>query len=265
MLLASLCDDFLAEVEDLHGVVGRLETAAADSRTAFFNWSIRDQIMHLHQVDGFGLSSLAGDDVFARVLEQVRADQANGIELSQQAREEFRHLNWTDLVAVWREDAIRLAGKLRGSAEKRRMAWFGPSMSVVSFATSRQMETWAHAQDICDLLGIVRNVRPSIRNICDIGVRTFGWSFSNRGLVPPARPAVELQGPGGERWVWPGEGGGEIKGSALHFALVVTQRRAPQDVDLEVFGEQARTWLPIAQCFAGAPQQPAAPGSRPRI
>jgi len=38
------------------------------------------------------------------------------------------------------------------------------------------MVIWAHVQDIRDLLGLTRPTQPRIRNICELGVWTFGWS-----------------------------------------------------------------------------------------
>ena len=58
------------------------------------------------------------------------------------------------------------------------------------------METWAHGQEIYDLLGIVRLNADRIRNIVILGVNTYGWTFVNRGLEPPAPvPYVKLDAP----------------------------------------------------------------------
>ncbi len=180
-----------------------------------------------------------------------------------QVRREFAGVSDAEVLATWRATYEAMVGRFRSSDPKTRMTWFGPPMSLVSFATARQMEVWAHGQDIHDMLGLVRPTPPRIRNVCDLGVRTFAWSFRNRGLDVPRAPRVRLGGPGGEVWEWIGEDAGLVEGPALDFALVVTQRRAPEDTALVATGDGAEAWLPIAQCFAGAPQEPAAPGSRP--
>jgi hypothetical protein len=43
---------------------------------------------------------------------------------------------------------------------------------------------------------------------------------------------------------------------------VVTQTRNLADTDLAVTGGIALQWLERAQCFAGPPEQPPAPGTR---
>jgi uncharacterized protein (TIGR03084 family) len=125
------------------------------------------------------------------------------------------------------------------------------------------MEVWAHGQDIFDLFTLRRVNSDSLRNICELGVRTFAWSFDNRREpVPPCEPGVSLRGPSGAKWNW-NEGAEEsIEGDAEDFALVVTQRRNVHDTSLRVEGASARRWMEIAQCFAGPPEAGPAPGAR---
>lgn len=262
-MLDQAASDVEAECRELDIYISGLDDAAWNSRTAFFDWTVRDQILHLHQVDRFALASLRSADAFARAKRAVREHQAEGIELSAHVRQEFAEVDRATILATWRETYLALVDALRRSEPKARITWFGPDMSVVSMASARQMEVWAHGQDIYDLFVQSRPVHPRLRNICEIGARTFGWSFVNRGLEVPDMPAVTLAGADGEPWHWPGAGNGAVTGPALHFALVVTQRRAVEDTRLIRDGEAATHWMEIAQCFAGAPQQRAEPGSRP--
>ncbi|MEX0768423.1 MAG: hypothetical protein WD029_08130, partial [Microthrixaceae bacterium] len=57
---------------------------------------------------------------------------------------------------------------------------------------------------------------------------------------------------GNTEWVWGPEGASQvISGPALDFCLLVTQRRHYKDLDVVADGDQASTWLRIAQTFAG--------------
>lgn len=262
-MLVGLCDDLLAECRELDSLVSTLNAAEWDRVTPFFGWTIRDQIMHLHQVDSFGMMSIEDGDRFKAHVATIRALQAEDVPLSEQARRAWGHLDAEALLTLWRTTYETLVQRFLAADAKTRIAWFGPDMSLASFASARQMEVWAHGQDIFDLLERDRAPMDRIRNICDLGVRTFGWSFRNRGLDVPLRPAVTLTGPSGAIWTWDGEAdGGAVRGSALDFALIVTQRRAPEDTGIVAEGDSASRWLPIAQCFAGAPQTPAEAGSR---
>jgi uncharacterized protein (TIGR03084 family) len=138
-------------------------------------------------------------------------------------------------------------------------------MGLRMFATARQMETWSHGQAIYDLLGLERpDAAPRLRNIAEIGVRTYAWTFRNRNQEPPGpQPEVRLHTPLGESWVWAGEGG-LVTGSVLQFCQVVAQTRNVADTGLQVEGEAAREWMALAQCFAGPPETPPNPGTRVR-
>jgi uncharacterized protein (TIGR03084 family) len=71
---------------------------------------------------------------------------------------------------------------------------------------------------------------------------------------------VELTAPGGELWSWgPDDAVDLVRGPALDFCLLVTQRRHRADLALEVTGPVAQEWLSIAQAFAGKPGTGRAP------
>ena len=154
---------------------------------------------------------------------------------------------------------------LLGAADpEARLKWFGPDMGVRMFTTARQMETWAHGQDVYDLLRVPRRNTDRLKNIAVIGVRTFGWTFVNRKLaVPGDAPYVQLTAPSGAIWEWgTPDDGNCVTGSAVEFCHVVTQGRNIADTRLHVAGATATQWMAIAQCFAGPPENPPAPGTR---
>jgi len=145
-----------------------------------------------------------------------------------------------------------------------RIGWVGPLMGARTFASARLMEVWAHGQDIYDLLRRQRVHHDRIRAIAELGVRTFSFTFTNRGLKPPgSKPHVRLVAPSGSTWEWnPPDDANHIAGSAIEFCHVVTQGRNILDTRLDVVGEAASQWMSIAQCFAGRPSDPPAPGER---
>ncbi len=137
-------------------------------------------------------------------------------------------------------------------------------MGVKMFGTARQMETWAHGQAVFDALGQTRVDSDRIQNIVVIGVKTYGWTFVNRKQTPPGpAPYVELTAPSGAVWSFNEFSEDNfVEGSAVDFCHVVTQVRNVADVDLTLYGDAAHEWMSIAQCFAGPPEAPPAPGSR---
>lgn len=259
--------DFRDEVAELHPLLAKLTDADWQRPTLFKQWTINDVIQHLHDGDLLGLASATDEGAFTARVADRQGYRDKGMSRLEETRRRFATLTGARLLDQWRKDAARLADALAAKEPADRLIWFGPSMGVRMFATARQMETWAHSQAIYDLLGIERPAAsPRLRNIAEIGVRTFAWAYRNRGLdVPAAVPFIRLATPFGETWEWnePSDVNA-VTGNALDFCQVVTQTRNAADTDLSVAGETARHWMTIVQCFAGPPETPPAPGSRRR-
>jgi uncharacterized protein (TIGR03084 family) len=155
----------------------------------------------------------------------------------------------------WHEASAALAAAASRLGGKERLPWYGPDMGAMSFVTARLMETWAHGQDIRDALGAPAEVSDRLRHVADIGVRARPFSYAIRSLDLPDVPVlVDLVAPDGGRWTWgDGSAADVVRGPALDFCLLVTQRRHRDDLDLDVTGAAAEQWVGIAQAFAGAP------------
>jgi len=255
--------DFLDQSEDLCDLLNTLNDQDFRRQTQFKNWTINDVIGHLHVWNQAADLALTNPDVFQQFLTEAMACVQKG-QLRKFERERLSGLEGCLLRDCWR-DFYRDMGLHFGSADpKERMKWAGPDMSVRSGITARLMETWAHGQEIYDLLGVQRVDTDRIKNVVVLGIHTFGWTFKNRGLpVPEIPPLLKLTAPSGDLWVFnePNETDC-IAGDATEFCQVVTQVRNIGDTDLRVTGEIAAQWMAIAQCFAGPPEDPPAPGSR---
>ena len=249
------------ECEELEALLKGLSDSDWNLVTDYKDWTIADQVMHLHQVDMWGIRAVTDPDNWPDYVKSVRAYQAEGKTHYDVARELFGDLPRGDLLALWSDGWRELIGKLEAVVGDDKLPWFGPPMRPDSFAGARQMETWAHGQRIWDILGKTREPTERIRGICELGVRTQGWTFANRKIERPPVARVELTSPSGEQWVWNPDAEGLVKGSALDFALVVVQSRNVADVGLICEGDNAKAWMAIAQAYAGVPADPPKPGT----
>jgi uncharacterized protein (TIGR03084 family) len=207
------------------------------------------------------MTSLRGADAFEALMRDMAQ---SGLRMTGYARRWLGEMAGDDLARRWRTLFLALCDGLAAADPEARLAWAGPGMKPRMFATARQMETWAHASEIYDLVGVERRETDRLRNIATIGVRTYGWTFANRRLEPPGpAPYVRLVAPSGAVWEWnEPSNDNAIEGSALEFCQVVTQTRNVADTRLVVVGDPARRWMAVAQCFAGPPEDPPAPGVR---
>ena len=258
-------DDLRAEAAELHRLLAGLSDSDWPRATQFKAWTIDDIVRHLHMGDTMALASASDPADFARLMADIQERRKEASSRIEETRQRLGGLGGKALLERWRTTLERLCGVLADKPVDARLKWSGPDMGVRMFTTARQMEIWSHAQAIYDLLGIERPpAAPRLRNIAEIGVRTFGWAYRNRGLaVPQVVPSVRLATPFGETWEWnqpfPGE---SVHGDAIAFCQVVTQTRNVADTSLSVEGVQARHWMSIVQCFAGPPETPPAPGTR---
>ncbi|MDA4848096.1 TIGR03084 family metal-binding protein [Hoeflea poritis] len=254
--------DFLEECEALAAVLTGLADSDFERATQFKGWTINDVLAHLHYWNRAADLSVTDPDVFSAELgELMKAFGGGGLRDYENAKITARG---QELLSAWQVLFRDMAARWSKLDPKLRVKWAGPEMSVRSSMTARQMETWAHGQEVFDVLGAQRKEADRIRNIVVLGVNTFGWTFKVRGWdIPEQMPHLSLTLPSGATCEYgePGDAG-SITGSAVEFAQVVTQTRNIADTGLAVTGPVATRWMENAQCFAGPPEPPPAPGSR---
>jgi uncharacterized protein (TIGR03084 family) len=273
--LADLQADLAAEQADLVRIVTSLGPDEWARDTPAEGWTVRDEIAHLAYYDH--AAALAMSDPAAFEAERDRAFGGGdfGAFADYEAMTLRRDLDGPATLAHWKEQSAFLHEAVQAMDPATRVPWYGPPMAGASLVTARVMETWAHGQDVIDALGVQREPTERLRHIAHLGVRTRGFSFTVRGLDPPAGEVlVQLTGPAGDVWTWGPDGTtattsvdavealdavDAVIGSALDFCLVVTQRRNLADTSLAIQGPIAEAWMGQAQAFAGPPGTGRAP------
>lgn len=245
--MKQICDDLRAEHADLDRIVADLSEREWSLDTPAPTWMVRDQVSHLWFFDQRALMALTDPDEFAADMQRLLA--AGGTEASVAPG---RSMSGADLLAAWRIDRERLLAAAAEVDPSSRVPWYGPAMAARSFITARLMETWAHGQDVVDALGATRVPTARLRHVAHIGVRARPFSYVVNGRQMPDAPVhVVLDAPDGSQWEWGEPAPDSVRGPALDFCLVVTQRRHVADTALVVEGDAAREWISIAQAFAG--------------
>lgn len=256
-----VADDFRIECRSIHALLAPLPEAAYAEPTQFKSWTANSILQHLTFWNGMACRQLTDEAGLLEVLSRLKGYPGG---MRAYENDHFKGLAGPALLEAWRAGAEETADRFLTADPRQRLKWSGPDMSARSSITARLMETWAHAQALYDHLGTVRPSRDGLRHIVVLGANTYGWTFRNRGLpVPEPMPALRLTLPSGDTMVIGEDSHGEcISGPAEAFCQVVTQTRNIADVNLQLDGDNARAWMSMAQCFAGAPQDPPAPRSR---
>ncbi|WP_347957439.1 TIGR03084 family metal-binding protein [Gordonia aichiensis] len=241
-----------AESESLDDLVADLPDEAWATPTPAKGWTVAHQIGHLLWTDRVSLLSITDPDGFAAVVGEAMGDPLGFVDAAAEA-EAVRAP--ADLLADWRKTRARLGGALVAVPDGTKLTWFGPPMSAASMATARLMETWAHGLDVADALGAARVADDRIKNIVHLGVRTRNFAYLVNGLEAPTEEfRYEITAPSGEVWTWgPADASNVVRGPAVDFCELITQRRHLSDLALEIVGDDAATWASIAQAFAGPP------------
>ncbi len=272
--LSELLVDLDDEYAETRGLVAELapDDPRWDRPTPAAGWAVRDQISHLAFFDGAGRRAVEEPEDFAREAELAMAQPGDPMEAH---LTRGRSMTGDQLLAWWGEAHAGLIRALSWAEPGLRLPWYGPPMGALSFVSARLMETWAHGQDVADALDVEHPANDRLRHVAHLGVRARPFSYAVRGReVPPGRIDVRLVGPSGVSWDWRvGEpvaqeriedgvvegkpkgtrSASSVRGAALDFCLVVTQRRNVADTALVIEGEEAADWMSLAQAFAGPP------------
>ena len=256
-VVAGLVTDLGDEAETLAQILDSAPDDVWSLPTPADRWTVRDQVAHLGHFDGVARRAIASPDRFVQFRDDLADLQTyvDAVGSWHADRSGEAMLRW------WREENRALCSAASSADPTVRVPWFGPSMSLASKLTARIMETWAHGQDVVDALGVDRTPTDRLKHVARIGVLAYPNSFRVRDRPTPTdRMRVELLGPGGDPWTWGDEDSPDVvRGTALDFCLVVTQRRHVDDTSIETVGDAAREWMLVAQAFAGDP----GPGRRP--
>lgn len=258
--LENVLADLIDEGDDLDALVAGLTDAEWGRPTPAEGWTIAHQIAHLAWTDDASVLAATDADGFNAELEKALVNIDSYVDDGAAQRAKTPP---AELLATWRVGRAALGAALRSVPEGAKVPWFGPPMSPTSMATARLMETWAHAQDVADTLGVQRLATSRIKHVAHIGARTRDYAYLVNNRQAPAEPfRVELVAPDGDLWTWgPEDAPQRVSGPALDFCLLVTQRRHRDDLALVAVGPDANEWLDIAQAFAGPPGTGREPGA----
>ncbi|MCX6400028.1 MAG: maleylpyruvate isomerase family mycothiol-dependent enzyme, partial [Propionibacteriales bacterium] len=170
-----IVEDLALETADLAAVLGARAEAEWKRPTPAEGWTIGDQITHLAYFDDTARLAVTDTDAFAARRDELLA---HGPAFPDVVAEQHRGLDARDALAWFEQARAEVIRAFLEADPAARLPWFGPEMSVVSSATARLMETWAHGLDVADALGVQVPPSPRLKSIAHLGVRTRDFAFT---------------------------------------------------------------------------------------
>ncbi len=183
--MSAIIDALREEGDALHAFLEDKSPAFFRRPSAFKAWTADDVLAHLHFSDRLGVLTMRDPEAFQARMDAIMNVLMEGRSLMDETWRALGDLRGAALLSAWRETFQDMCDRLDALPDGARLKWFGPDMGVKMFASARQMETWAHGQALYDLAGVTRDESDRVRNVVVVGVKTYGWTFANRGLEPP--------------------------------------------------------------------------------
>jgi uncharacterized protein (TIGR03084 family) len=225
----------------------------AESATRCTGWSVTDVLLHLSQSDELAIASVMG------ALGDIAIDGSNGWDQGQSVDESVaamvtrdRGAPFAEVLDRWTLNATGLREALAAMDLSVRVQWVAGELSARTLATTRLAETWIHAGDIADALGVELVPTDRLKLIARLAWRTLPYAFSVTGQTLTGPVELRLTGPSGELWEFTPDDPAAtvISGSAFALCEVAARRLDPADTDLVCEGPDGDNVLSLIRTYA---------------
>jgi uncharacterized protein (TIGR03084 family) len=245
--------DLAAQQAELSAVLGALDEGGWRAPTRCEGWDVADVVLHLAQTDELGIGSITGR--FTEVALTLAGGSGPGRSIDEGAdtlvvRQRGRPR--AEVVARWSQAASQLVGLLDAMDLSSRVQWVTGEISARTMATTRLAETWIHAGDVADAVGISLPPTDRLRQIARLAWRTLPYAFSSAGLSMSGPVAFRLTSPSGEPWEFVSEEPAltTVIGPAEELCAVAARRLPASATTLRGEGPDASSVLELVRTYA---------------
>jgi uncharacterized protein (TIGR03084 family) len=244
----------LAEQQaELAGILTGLDAAQWSHPTRCVGWDVADVVLHLAQSDEMAIESATGRLGDASASGPGRAGRAGTVdEMVAAMVERERGPSHQELLTRWSSATDQLVAVLSGLDPSTRVAWVAGELSARTLGTTRLAETWIHANDVADAVGITLVPSERLYLIARLAWRTLPYAFALAGSELQGPVAFHLLSPGGSRWdLVPEENPvTEVSGSAVELCNVAARRLDPSESSLVTAGPDGEQVLALIRTYA---------------
>jgi len=238
---------------ELATIMDRMTEIEWRAPTRCEGWTTSDVVLHLAQSDEMAVASASGR--FPRSGGDGTTDW-NGTQSVDEgvARmvERERGIGIVDLRERWTSTARELVRVLDHMDLSTRVPWVAGDLSARTLATTRMAETWIHAGDVGDAIGVALEQTGRLRLVARLAWRTLPYAFASAGRTMAGPIAFRLTSPGGEPWDFLPEEPATttITGPAADLCAVAARRADPSATSLHGEGPDAANVLALVRTYA---------------
>jgi uncharacterized protein (TIGR03084 family) len=243
----------VAQQTELAEILSVLGEAEWHNPTRCEGWDVADVVLHLAQTDEMAISSATGQ--FPDVAETLAGELGSASSVDEKAAlmvERERGRPTSDLLGRWASGAARLVGVLDGMDLSTRVSWVAGELSARTLATTRIAETWIHAGDVADAVGVKLLPTDRLRLIARLAWRTLPYAFASAGLTMHGPAAFRLTSPQGEPWDYLPDSprSTTISGPPTELCAVAARRVDPSSTSLTGEGPDVDQILALVRTYA---------------
>nr|WSW64820.1 TIGR03084 family metal-binding protein [Streptomyces sp. NBC_00995] len=251
--------DLIAEGQEIDALLEGLTEKQWQTPPPSPGWTIAHQVAHLAFVCHLAATAAHDPQRFAHYATQAKNgfQQAVDTALTHYLKDGPETARTT-----WREELTSAAHGLATTNQNDTVPWLVNPLPPTVLAAAGLMEIFAHGQDIADALNIQRQYTNRVGHLAWFGVHTRDFGYHAHQLTPPTEQfRYELTAPtNNTTWTFgPPNATNRITGPATDFALLVSRRRHPNNLNLHTQGPHTQKYLHIAQAYRG----PAGTGPQP--
>jgi len=245
--------DLVDQQDELGNILQTLDVAQWSTQTRCVGWTVSDVVLHLAQSDQMAIDSLnghLGHGTAERAAGSPRPTNVDELVASMVERE--RGLSPKRLLMRWTQTADNLIGTLNRMDLSRRVQWVAGDLSARTLASTRLAETWIHASDVANAVGIELAPSDRLKHIARLAWRTLPYAFASAGLEMTGPVAFHLTAPDGSMWNFLPDQTviTTISGSALELCEVAGRRLNAEDSSLTGEGPDVANVLSRARTYA---------------
>lgn len=248
-IVAALAD----QQAELAALLAPLDESEWQHASRCEGWTVADVVLHVAQTNEMTIASVEG-----RLTEwfATRADEfGSAASIDEGAELMVAHARGQPGALVrdrWQASADAQERVFRDRDLHERVEWVAGQLSTRTLAATRLSETWIHAGDVANGLGVTLAPTDRLAPIARLAWRTLPYAFGLAGRELTGPVAFELVGPNGNEWHFSPDGDPVtvIRGAAVELCLVAARRVDPATTALSGEGPDADAVLELVRTYA---------------